>query len=38
MVVPMLAYFSTGWVQFGYRYSLDRWVFALVVLARALGW
>lgn len=37
MATPMLAYFSTGWVQFGYRYSLDWWVFALIVLARALG-
>ncbi|MDR7417480.1 MAG: hypothetical protein QN178_01060 [Armatimonadota bacterium] len=35
--VPMLFYFSTGWVQFGYRYSLDWWVFVLVLLALAVG-
>jgi hypothetical protein len=35
--VPMLAFFSVGWVQFGYRYSLDWWVFLLVLLAYALG-
>jgi hypothetical protein len=37
MAVPMLFYFSIGWVQFGYRYSLDWWVFALVLLALAVG-
>jgi hypothetical protein len=37
MAVPMLFFFSTGWVQFGYRYGLDWWVFALVLLARAVG-
>ncbi len=31
-----LVYFSTGWVQFGYRYSLDWWPFLLVVLAFTL--
>jgi len=31
-----LVYFSTGWVQFGYRYSLDWWPFVLVLLAFAL--
>lgn len=36
LAVPMLAFFSTGWVQFGYRYSLDWWPFALVLLAYAL--
>jgi hypothetical protein len=36
LAVPMLAFFSTGWVQFGYRYSLDWWPFVLVVLADAL--
>jgi hypothetical protein len=33
----MLLFFSQGWVQFGYRYSLDWWVFVLVLLAYALG-
>lgn len=37
LALPMLAYFSIGWVQFGYRYSLDWWPFALVLLAFALG-
>jgi hypothetical protein len=36
VVVPVLVYFSTGWVQFGYRYSLDWWPFLLVVLANVL--
>lgn len=36
LAVPMLAFFSTGWVQFGYRYSLDWWPFAIVLLACAL--
>jgi hypothetical protein len=33
---PILGYFSVGWVQFGYRYSLDWWPFVLVLLAFAL--
>ncbi|MGH2372617.1 MAG: hypothetical protein ACRDIC_03950 [bacterium] len=33
---PTLIFFSTGWIQFGYRYSLDWWPFALVLLACAL--
>jgi hypothetical protein len=37
MIVPMLGFFSVGWVQFGYRYSLDWWPFVLVLLASALG-
>ncbi|MGH2403752.1 MAG: hypothetical protein ACRDGN_04730 [bacterium] len=37
VVLPTLIYFSTGWIQFGYRYSLDWWPFALIVLAYALG-
>ncbi len=37
LALPMLAFFSVGWVQFGYRYSLDWWVFFLVMLAGALG-
>ncbi|MDQ7841874.1 MAG: hypothetical protein RDU83_12760 [bacterium] len=36
MLVPMLFFFSIGWVQFGYRYSLDWWVPVLVLLAGAL--
>ncbi len=37
LALPMLVYFSVGWVQFGYRYSLDWWIFVLVLLAMALG-
>lgn len=33
---PTLVFFSTGWIQFGYRYSLDWWPFVLVLLAFAL--
>jgi hypothetical protein len=36
IAAPVLVYFSTGWVQFGYRYSLDWWPFLLVVLAYTL--
>lgn len=36
MLVPMLFFFSVGWVQFGYRYSLDWWVPVMVLLAGAL--
>ena len=36
LAVPMLFFFSNGWVQFGYRYSLDWWVFALVLVADSL--
>ncbi|MBI3975432.1 MAG: hypothetical protein HY334_03480 [Armatimonadetes bacterium] len=37
IALPMLTFFSVGWVQFGYRYSLDWWAFLLVLLAFALG-
>lgn len=36
LAVPMMFFFSNGWVQFGYRYSLDWWVFALVLVADSL--
>ncbi len=36
MLVPMLFFFSVGWVQYGYRYSLDWWVPVMVLLAHAL--
>lgn len=36
MMVPMLFFFSAGWVQYGYRYSLDWWVPVMVLLAGAL--
>lgn len=37
LTIPILLFFSTGWVQFGYRYSLDWWVFLLVLVAHALN-
>ncbi len=37
LLLPLLPYFSIGWVQYGYRYSLDWWVFVMVLLALALG-
>ncbi|MDQ7857252.1 MAG: hypothetical protein QN174_12415 [Armatimonadota bacterium] len=37
LALPLLAYFSIGWVQFGYRYSLDWWVYVVVLLALAVG-
>ncbi|HEX7951027.1 MAG TPA: hypothetical protein VF494_11805 [Candidatus Limnocylindrales bacterium] len=36
ITVANLMHFSQGWVQFGYRFSLDAAPFALVVVA--LGW
>lgn len=36
LALPMLTYFSLGWVQFGYRYSLDWWPYVLVLVALAL--
>jgi hypothetical protein len=33
VMLPSLFWFSTGWVQWGYRYSLDWMVFAIVLLA-----
>jgi hypothetical protein len=37
LLLPLLPYFSIGWVQYGYRYSLDWWVFVMVLLSLALG-
>jgi hypothetical protein len=31
--IPLLLYFNTGWVQFGYRYLLDYIPFMLILLA-----
>lgn len=36
-LVPLLLYYNTGWAQFGYRFSLDFMVPALVLLAAAFG-
>lgn len=35
-LLPSLFYFSTGWVQWGFRYGLDWLPFAIVLLAYAL--
>jgi hypothetical protein len=37
LLLPLLPYFSIGWVQYGYRYSLDWWVYVMVLLALAVG-
>ena len=34
--VPLLLYYNTGWVQFGYRFSLDLLPLAFVLLATGL--
>ena len=36
MVLVNLMHFSQGWVQFGYRFSLDAAPFALVLVALGL--
>lgn len=41
VAVPTLAYQNSGWVQFGYRFSLDYMVFLIMLLAigaRPLRW
>jgi hypothetical protein len=34
--IPLLLYFNTGWVQFGYRYLLDYIPFLMILLAYAM--
>jgi hypothetical protein len=41
VAIPSLFYQNSGWVQFGYRFSLDYMVFLMMLLAiggRSLGW
>ena len=41
VAVPTLFYQNSGWVQFGYRFSLDYMVFLIMLIAigaRRLGW
>jgi hypothetical protein len=41
VAIPSLFYQNSGWVQFGYRFSLDYMVFLIMLLAigaRRLGW
>lgn len=37
ILIPLLTYYNTGWVQFGYRFSLDFLLPALVLMAVAAG-
>jgi len=37
VALPILFYQNTGWVQFGYRFSLDYMVFAIMLIA-CCGW
>ncbi|MCS6800711.1 MAG: hypothetical protein RMM58_09760 [Chloroflexota bacterium] len=37
LLLPLLTYYNTGYKQFGYRFSLDFMVPALVLLALAVG-
>lgn len=36
LLVPLLLYYNTGWVQFGYRFSLDFQIPLIMLLAAAL--
>lgn len=38
IAISLLLYYSTGWEQFGYRYSLDFTVPLLLLVAFALNW
>ncbi len=37
VLIPLLLYYNTGWRQFGYRFSLDFMIPALVLLSTGLG-
>lgn len=37
LLAPLLLYYNTGWTQFGYRFSLDFMIPALVLLAIGAG-
>jgi hypothetical protein len=36
LLVPLLLYYNTGWVQFGYRFSLEFMIPVMVLLAVAV--
>ena len=36
ILIPLWMYHATGWVQFGYRYSIDFMVFLFILLSRAI--
>lgn len=33
ILIPLLTYYNTGWYQFGYRFSLDFTILAIIMLA-----
>jgi len=37
ILLPTILWFSTGWVQFGYRYSLDFMPFILILIVAGMG-
>ena len=37
ILTPTLFWFSTGWVQFGYRYSLDFFPFLLLLIGSGMN-
>ena len=37
ILLPSLFWFSSGWVQFGYRYSLDFFPFLLLLISSGMG-
>jgi hypothetical protein len=37
ILLPIMLWFSTGWVQFGYRYSLDFFPFLLILISSGMG-
>jgi hypothetical protein len=37
ILIPIVIWFSTGWVQFGYRYSLDFFPFLLILIVSGTG-
>ena len=37
LLIPLLTYYGTGWIQFGYRYSLDLMLFLVLLVALGLG-
>ncbi|MFC2059221.1 hypothetical protein ACFLTS_06275 [Chloroflexota bacterium] len=37
ILIPTILWFSTGWVQFGYRYSLDFVPFLLILISSGMG-
>lgn len=36
ILIPLWMYHTTGWVQFGYRYTIDFMVFLFILLGRAI--